>query len=138
VRYSDGRTIALGEFEFARAEVTVAAAAIGVGRDGLLDAMRAIAGEWLDRQEASVTGVPRADQPYPALPGARRSVGVGFGMTLRGEGKRETVKFDVFVSEPITDGAGVGRVLEGIGGWVEARAREERDAVTGERPDEGI
>ena len=128
----------MGEFEFARAEIVLEAAAIGVGRLALLEAMRDVAAEWLDRQEASVTGVPRANQAYAALPGARRSVGVGYGMTLRGEGKRETVKFDVFLREPLTDGAGVGRVLEGLGSWVEARAKEEKDAVTGDKPDEGI
>lgn len=136
VEYATGRTIALGEFEFARAEIRLVAG--GLKREALLEAMRAIAAEWLDREEAAITGVPREAQPYAALAGLRRSVGIGYGMTLRGAGKRETVKFDVFQTEPVADGAGIGTVLDGIMTWVEAKAKEEKEAVTGGAPDEGI
>ena len=136
MEYVAARTIALGEFEFARAEIRIAAA--GVDRDALLEQAHGIAAEWLARQEASITGVPREDQPYGPLIGVRRSVGIGYGMTLRGEGKRETVKFDVFAMEPITDDRNFGATLDLLMSWVEVRAREERDAVRGGKPDEGI
>lgn len=136
VEYETARTIALGEFEFARMGIVLRAA--GIDRVALLEAMRAIATEWLDREEASITGVPREAQPYGALLGIRRSVGLNYGMTLRGEGKRETVKFDVQLHEPITDGAGVGDAMAHIIEWLEARVREERAAVQGEKPEEGL
>ena len=134
--YDDGRTIALGEFEFARADIGLEAE--GIDRDALIDAMRSIANEWLDREEASITGVPREPQPYAALPGVRRRVRLGYGMTLRGEGKRETVKFDVHLREPVPDGASVADTIERSMEWLEARVREERASVQGEKPEEGL
>ena len=134
--YSNGRTIALGEFEFARADMGLEVA--GVDREALVDAMRSIVTEWLDREEASITGLPREPQPYAALPGIRRRVRIGYGMTLRGEGKRETVKFDVHTCEPIADGASVGDVIGHVMEWLETKVREERAAVVGEKPEEGL
>jgi hypothetical protein len=136
VEYEAARTIALGEFEFARVGIVVRAA--GVDAIALLEAERDFAREFLDREEAAVTGVPREAQAYAALPGIRRSLGISYGMTLRGEGKRETVKFDVHLREPITDGAGIEVAMGRIVAWLEDRVREERAAVRGEKPEEGL
>jgi hypothetical protein len=136
VEYEAARTLALGEFEFARVGIVLRAA----GRDeaALLEAEREIAREWLDREEAAITGAPREPQPFPPLAGVGRSVGLSYGMTLRGEGKRETQKFDVQLYEPVADGAGIEAVLQRVGAWLEARVREERAAVQGERPEEAL
>jgi hypothetical protein len=136
VEYEAARTIALGEFEFARVGIVVSAA--GIDAVALLDAERELAAEFLGREEAAVTGVPREPQPYPALAGVRRSLGISYGMTLRGEGKRETVKFDVHLHEPLADGAGIEAAMGRIVAWLEDRVREERAAVQGEKPDEGL
>lgn len=135
-RYSRGITISLGEFEFARVEITLSAA--GTDRVLLVEQMRDVAAEYLAREEALITGVPRENQAYGPVAALRRVVGIGYGMTLRGEGKRETVKFDVHCTEPIDDGASVGDALERVRAWIEMRAREEKAAVQGDRPDEGI
>jgi hypothetical protein len=134
--YSDGRTIALGEFEFARMEIGLEAC--GIEREALVEAMRAIASEWLDQEEARITGVPREPQPFAALPGVRRRLRLGYGLTLRGEGKRETIKFDVHLCDPIPDGASVGEAIEGARQWLEARIREERAVAQDEKPEEGL
>lgn len=101
-----GRTINMGEFNFARVDVafTFALASLPSGVDAT-DCARAVCGEILDREVAVITQEERGAVPFAHVNGLTgRRLRVTYGVT-RSPRPYESVRFDITVDEPLPDGA---------------------------------
>jgi hypothetical protein len=101
-----GRTINMGDFNFARIDVafTFAVASLPQGVDAT-DCARVITGEILDREVAVITQEERKNCALPVADAlAGRRLRVTYGVT-RSPRPYESVRFDITVDEPLPDGA---------------------------------
>ena len=100
VSVSLGRTISLGDFNFARIDIGVEFADNG----NAIECARKIAQEVLDRETAAITQTDRERVSLDFADGlGSRRVRVTYGMT-RSLKAYESARFDVTVDEPVTDG----------------------------------
>lgn len=101
VSVSLGRTISLGDFNFARVD-----AGVSFVDDGSVDAIgcaRRIAQEVLDRETAAITQSDRVAVPLTFADDlCSRRIKVTYGMT-RSLKAYESARFDVTVDEPVSD-----------------------------------
>ena len=127
VTFGSGVTVTIGEYEFARIEVRVHQA--GDNRDRLYEESKSVAMEFLEREEADATGLPRESQPYGVLTGERREVEVLCGLTLRAASG--TRKVDVGLKEVLDPDEKPGDGLERCKIWLDHRLRSERNRLLG-------
>ena len=114
VSVSLGKTISLGDFNFARVDAGVEFADDGSG-DAIGCAKR-IAQEVLDREAAAITQTDRVSVPLTfADDFASRRIRVTYGMT-RSLKAYESVRFDVTVDEPVADGVPFESALKAVQG----------------------
>jgi hypothetical protein len=98
---SVGRTLNMGDFNFARIEIGVTVS--GAGQDAI-DCAGGIANEILMREVASVLSQDRVVTPLDYADALRgRSIRVNYGMT-KAMKSYESLKFDIAIDEPLTDG----------------------------------
>jgi hypothetical protein len=109
---SAGRTISLGNFEFARVTVTVSAS---VGRDQFA-ALKAAVDEIIEAEEASLKGEESA-RPEVDVPGTDREIRIEYGMTVSLK-RYESAKVDVGITQPISDDDDFATKLAEVQSWV--------------------
>lgn len=129
VSVSLGRTISLGDFNFARVECGVEFADNG---GDAIDCARKIAQEVLDRETAAITKGDRVASPLIFADDlCSRRIKVTYGMT-RSLKAYESARFDVTVDEPVADGVPFEAALKGVQGitgrFIEAELKGLRSA----------
>ncbi len=98
---SIGRTLNMGDFNFARIEIGITLSGAG---DDATDCAHGIANEILMREVASVLGQDRIVTTLDYADALRgRSIRVNYGMT-KAMKSYESLKFDIAIDEPIADG----------------------------------
>lgn len=108
-----GRTINMGDFNFCRVDVafTFALESLPTGLDAT-DCARSVCDEILNREVGALLKEERKDKPFfdsiDALRGRR--LRVTYGVT-RSPRPYESVRFDITVDEPISDGLGFAEEL---------------------------
>lgn len=139
---SCGRTISLGDFQFARVNT-----GIGVGlpfgadkeaRDLAHDRMEAAIDEVLDREEAFIRGQDRVHK-YVVLNGlgVKISIWLDYGLTLKGKG-RDSHKFDISSSRYLSDGSDFEAQIEELSKEVGERVGKRKKKVLGINEDVGF
>jgi len=136
ITYAAGRTISLGNYEFARVMVTVRGGwspGDETVYDAALDAVRAFATAVLAREEAEVRGRPLKGEAaaIPALPGVRRLVGIEYGLTLNAGVKFESHKIECGITRPLADGEDAVEAVEALQEYLSKWAGSERDRLRG-------
>jgi hypothetical protein len=129
VSVSLGRTISLGDFNFARVECGVQFADDG---DDAIGCAKRIAQEVLDRESAAITNGDRVAVPLTFADDlSARRIKVTYGMT-RSLKAYESARFDVTVDEPVADGVPFETALKAVQGitgrFIEAELKALRSA----------
>jgi hypothetical protein len=133
VYVSQGITVELGPFEFARVDIGVRAYYEGGGEE-IWSALRTVISEVLAREEAALRGQP-AKRVDVTLDQEVFGVGVYvmYGLTLKGEKKYESHRFDIGRYKQVEDGADILAEIASVGAEVEEKVNEQRDAIQGRR-----
>ena len=127
VSVSLGRTISLGDFNFARVDAGVTFADNG---GDAIECARRIAQEVLDRETAAITNGDRVSVPLTFADDlTARRVKVTYGMT-KSLKAYESARFDVTVDEPVADGVPFETALKAVqsvtGRFIEAELKRLR------------
>ncbi len=132
VTFAAGRTISLGNYEFARVQI---GARVGVDpaadQDAVVAGVQAFVAEILAREEALVRRVQRVPDPLPHLEGRKRMVWVEYGMTLNAAQRFESHKIEVGISRPIGDAEDAAAAVDALQQYLAARVGAERDRLRG-------
>jgi hypothetical protein len=98
-----GRTVSLGDFNFARVDCGVEFAADATLGDAI-ETARKVVEEILEREIAAITGSGRKKGDLSVMDGLKgRRIHVTYGMT-KSLKAYESARFDVTVDEPVADG----------------------------------
>ena len=128
VRFSQGRTINLGDFEYARIAASYSAQG---APPQLLEAGEAVVREILEREVAAATSQEREQGPLEAPEGAEaQTVGIDYGLTVN-LGNYESAKVDVGITVPVGDGEELAAAVGRLQGQMTARVESELEKLRG-------
>lgn len=124
-----GRTISLGDFNFARVDCGVEFA---VGSGDATETARMVVSEVLEREIAAITGNARKKGDLSVMDGLKgRRIHVTYGMT-KSLKAYESARFDVTVDEPVADGVSFEEALASVqavtGRFIEAELKRVKSA----------
>lgn len=124
VTASAGRTISLGNFEFARVTVRLSAA---IERDQFAS-LQEVANSVVETEERVLKGGEGSASDIGDIPGTDRSISIEYGMTISLK-RYESAKVDVGITQPISDDDDFATKLTEIQEWVASRLQEEVEKV---------
>lgn len=131
----NSRTISLSQFEFAKIGMGITAALEAPssedGKDDFFRTARRAIDEILDREVANIRNEKYKNKPVVFDVGIKRSVWMSYGLTLPGEGRYESNKFEVAATRMVGDGDDMGAVIEELQDYLTDRIGEERDRICG-------
>lgn len=136
-----GRTISLGDFQFARFDVGIGAHydERAVSEDDLFDELQAIVDEVCEQEEAEIRGTPREQA---TLEIGTKCTGIvltiSYGLTLKGEQRFESHRVDLSRSRFVNDGADINAEFVKLQEWVGDRIEAEREKIESHRGDTGL
>lgn len=134
VSASVGRTVSLGDYEFARFTVSMSVSIEEEAkRKEALDALLLVVKEIVDREEAAIRGSSRkaVKVSWNMAGSYARMVSVDYGLTLKAKIKMEFNKIDIGLNEPIGDDEDMDEAVARVQEWVGQRMLEERAKLQG-------
>lgn len=139
VRVSAGRTVSLGNFEFARMNITMELRCPVENVEWAHAYGRSVVHEVLEREVASLGTSERQKLPLAQPPEdiSGIMIGVEYGLTISLK-KFESSKVDVGVTRPVTDGESIDDVVDKLQEYVGAKVKIESDKIRGVSADTGF
>lgn len=140
VSVSSGRTVSLGDYEFARITITMSANIDQeYKRESLYNALKSVVDEIIAREEAAVRGDDRKKEPVVwDVDAGRRRILVEYGLTLKAKVRFEFNKVDIGLDEPIDDDANLSSSVDSIQKWVGEQIAAERARLAPDSKEFGI
>lgn len=125
LRFCQGRTVNLGNYESARISVSYSAHG-----DVLVDEARAIVSEVLSREIANLSNKSRDNNPLVDTVGEGAVIGIDYGLTLN-LGNFESAKIDIGITTPIADDENIEASIRRITAECEQRIKQEVGTIRG-------
>lgn len=132
----NSRTIALSQFEFAKIGMGIIAEfktpVSDRSKEVFFKAARRAVDEILNRETAQLRNEKRPDRPIVFNAGVNRSVWMKYGLTLKGDARFESNKFEVAATRVIDEDKNMGKVIEELQDYLTDKIGEERERIYGE------